>query len=153
MIVSYLDYESEISALSQANRGLHHAANPLLYQHNVRHGHNLALAWGIIHASVTMVQMSLKEGAPLDICDEFLEWKPTALAAIHGQEAILRLLVCDHGVDPSPKTGWGSPASEYYEPDEPGNPLFFFFFWQHSTAMRPFSASSWTCRMERASIL
>lgn len=89
LIVSYLDYESETSALSQANRGLHHAVNPLLYQHNVRHEHNLALAWGIIHGNMTTVQMSLKEGAPLDICDEFLEWKLTAPAAIHGQEAIL----------------------------------------------------------------
>lgn len=68
--------------------------NPL-YQNNVRHGHNSALTWEVIRACTTTVQMSLNEGVPFNICDEFLEWKPTALAAIYGQGAILQLLVRD----------------------------------------------------------
>lgn len=44
--------------------------------------------------------------------------------------------MCDHGVDPSPKTGWGSSVNEYYEPDEPGNTLSLVAQHGHEAVLR-----------------
>lgn len=114
LIVYFLDYENEVDAPACINRGLHSLVNSLLYQHNVRHGHSSALAWGIIHGFMTTVRMSLDEGAPINVCNPVIDWTPVALAAIHGQGAIARLLVYDYGMGPSPKKGWGNPLSDDY---------------------------------------
>lgn len=59
------------------------------------------------------------ERRSLSSLDPSLHWRPLALAAIHGREAITHLFVCGYGVDPCPEEGWRS-ATVFYG----GNPLW-----------------------------
>lgn len=124
LIVDFLEYEDEINALARTNWTLHHRVNPLLYQYNVSHEQSSALPRAIIYGSTTAVQILLEAGAPADTCHPTEAWQPMALAAMHGQESIVRLL-CEQGVDPSPRKGWANPLHYCYEydPQGPGNPL------------------------------
>lgn len=60
----------------------------------------------IIHEAMSTFWLPLKEGASVNALDPSLHWRPLALAAIHGREAIAHLFVCAYGVDPCPEEGW-----------------------------------------------
>ncbi|GAB1218408.1 hypothetical protein ATERTT37_007662 [Aspergillus terreus] len=91
-VLDGLDYESDIDSLARTSRAYYNRFNPLLYRHNVHHGESSALPWGIIHGSMSTVEMALDAGASPDRPGSRLEEHPAALAAIHGRLEMLQLL-------------------------------------------------------------
>ncbi|KAL4909741.1 hypothetical protein BDW74DRAFT_173235 [Aspergillus multicolor] len=85
LIISYLDYD-----VSQRNGGY-------------------TLEWAAINGSVSTVCLILGVGASPDACGR-KDWQPFALAAIHGQTAILEMLF-ERGVDPF-ATDWKNHSSD-----------------------------------------
>lgn len=105
-IVGFLDYESELSALSRTTRCLYHLLEPVLYTQNLEFGDGTCLGLAAKHGRELAVRNAIQAGA-----------KPTsatlALATIAGDEQTVRVLL-DAGVDVS------SPVFDLHSYPEPG---------------------------------
>lgn len=90
-IVGFLDYESELSALSRTTRHLYNLLNGVLYTHNLHFGDAACIELAAKHGNELAVRHAIQAGA-----------KPTsatlALATISGNKQIVRVLL-DAGVD------------------------------------------------------
>ncbi|OJI79400.1 hypothetical protein ASPTUDRAFT_78790 [Aspergillus tubingensis CBS 134.48] len=114
-IVGYLECANDINALARTHGNFYRAVNPMLYRHNVHHNNSSALSWGIEHKCLATVQKSLEAGASADKCDPDTLWRPMALAVIEGDEAIVRYLYEQGGVDIRHKRRWLNPRHEAYD--------------------------------------
>ncbi|KAF9894870.1 hypothetical protein FE257_004491 [Aspergillus nanangensis] len=90
-IVEFLDYESEIAALSSVNRGLYELLDPVLYKATARSGQDDVLRWAAVHGLESVISKALIAGIEP-------RTQVMALAARRGQDSIVKLL-CEHGVD------------------------------------------------------
>ncbi|KAK4864318.1 hypothetical protein LT330_009845 [Penicillium expansum] len=100
LIVKGPEFNKDIKALTQVNRGLYALLNPYLYRINVENYDNPAIAWGAYHGQEETVRKALKQGARTwSTYGEGSLPEPITIAALRGHANIVKLLL-DHGVDP-----------------------------------------------------
>lgn len=142
-IGDWLEYASDINPFVCTHRTLYRVVNPMLYRHNVRHGDNSALGWGIMHGFLAIVQQSLESSASIDECDPEIPWRPMAPAVEECREDIIRYLY-EQGIEIRHTRGW-----------LPSIPVIRIIAsatrtdccWPLGVGMKLWSASSWTtCR-------
>ena len=136
-IVGHLDCASDINALARTHVSFYRVVNRMLYRHNVQHNSASALSWGIEHRCIAAVQMSLKAGASANECDPDTLWRPMALAVIEGDEAIVRYLYEQGGVDIRHTRRWLNPRHEAYD-KSPGSLLLLAVVHGHEALARFF---------------
>ncbi|KAJ5817795.1 hypothetical protein N7447_007803 [Penicillium robsamsonii] len=125
LVISYLEYGSDINALCCTTRWLHGLLNPILYKHSVtRLNGGYTLEWAAINGSASTTRLILEAGAPPDAC-EFEHWRPFALAALHGHIEIIELLY-EKGINPlATVDDWRNPLGYQIDPEDrpEGHPL------------------------------
>ncbi|BCS01801.1 uncharacterized protein AKAW2_60065S [Aspergillus luchuensis] len=136
-IVGYLECANDINALARTHGNFYRAVNPMLYRHNVHHNNSSALAWGIEHRCLATVQKSLEAGASANECDPDTLWRPMALAVIEGDEAIVRYLYEQGGVDIRHTRRWLNPRHKAYD-KSPGSLLLLAAVHGHEALARFF---------------
>ncbi|PWY63634.1 ankyrin [Aspergillus eucalypticola CBS 122712] len=114
-IVGHLDCASDINALARTHGAFYSVVNRMLNRHDVHHNNSSALSWGIDHKCLVTVQKSLEAGASANECDRDTLWRPMALAVIEGDEAIVRYLYEQGGVDIRHTRRWLNPRHEAYD--------------------------------------
>ncbi|GLB07220.1 hypothetical protein AtubIFM57258_002549 [Aspergillus tubingensis] len=137
-IVGYLECANDINALARTHGNFYRAVNPMLYRHNVHHNNSSALSWGIEHRCLATVQKSLEAGASANKCDPDTLWRPMALAVIEGDEAIVRYLYEQGGVDIRHTRRWLNPRHEAYD-KSPGGLLLLAAVHGHEALARFFT--------------
>lgn len=86
----------DINSLSQANKKIHALLSQYLYMRDA-HGSNTALFWGAQRGNVDTVRICLRMGANVEV--RYQGRTPLSLAAEHGDEAVVKLLLETEGVD------------------------------------------------------
>lgn len=94
-----LDSDADINAFARSNWWLSSNLNTHLYRHNARQLESSGLLWAAEYGLAVVVQGFLDEGANVEAKDA-LHRTPLCLAAENGHEAVVKLLLAQHGVDP-----------------------------------------------------
>jgi ankyrin repeat protein len=95
-IARFLETTRDINSWSQANKQLYALLNRYLYMLDA-HVSSSALLWGAQRGNVDTVRMCLQMGANVEVMDRGRT--PLSLAAEHGHEAVVKLLLETEGVD------------------------------------------------------
>ncbi|KAL4880455.1 hypothetical protein BJY04DRAFT_191308 [Aspergillus karnatakaensis] len=92
-IVGFLDYKSELSAISRCSREFYEVLNSLSYTTSARNHDDYPLRWAAAHGVLPTAQKALVAG--IEPSTQIL-----ALACLYGHEEIVQLL-CKCGVNPN----------------------------------------------------
>ncbi|KAJ5109082.1 hypothetical protein N7456_005757 [Penicillium angulare] len=97
LLATFLARQRDINSLPQVNRRLYYLISPYLYKQDAR-GSNIALFWGSKYGNEHTVRKCLQAGANVQAIDRGRT--PLFLAAEHGNETIVKLLLETDGIDP-----------------------------------------------------
>ncbi|KAL3443327.1 ankyrin repeat-containing domain protein [Aspergillus insuetus] len=100
-VAEFIDSQTDLSHLSQANSQLYHTLENHRYAYNVKHDSCSALFWAAFWGRDRIVRLCLQNGAPVDVqanekdgrFKECVGATPLNLAASQGHESTVRLLV------------------------------------------------------------
>ncbi|CAG8000110.1 unnamed protein product [Penicillium olsonii] len=91
-IPEFLHTEKDISSLSRCSTRLHTILTPCLYRYNARHGASSSLSWAAKTGSEATARKSIQEGGDVSVKDDS-GWQPLSRAALHGHEAVVKVLL------------------------------------------------------------
>ncbi|CAI7584768.1 unnamed protein product [Penicillium glandicola] len=107
LVTSFLELDSDISALSQTTRQLHVLLDTCLYSNNVKRYNGCALEWAARLGRLSVAQKLLEAGAPLVSKGTH----PISLAACHGHAAVVKLFL-EWPICPNGKEVWWPQRSD-----------------------------------------